>query len=461
MVGTYHGWLVVLSVVVAVVASYVSLEMASRMSSLRGDRSAWLWGLGGAISVGAGIWSMHFIGMLAFQLPISVSFDPSITAASLALPIAVAGIGLHEGSRGTLSLRRLLGGGLLMGIGIVAMHYVGMAAMKMQPPIHYQPALFGLSILIAVAASTAGLWSSFRFRMETILSALWQKVGSAALIGGGIAGMHYTAMAASTFAPDSVCTAQAQDFNHVWLGTSLASFALAFEAMTLFISAIHAYRADRAIRQSTRKLVEMQESERRRLSRELHDRVGQNLTALGINLDILRSQGGALERPELRTRLDDSIALVESTADAIENVMGELRPPLLDEHGLLAALQWHAKQFSQRTGIEVTVRGEESAKRPRPEAEITLFRIAQEALTNVAKHAGAGHVELLLGRSDGECTLSVIDDGAGMDAARAHGSSAQGQGIVTMRERAEAAGGRLEIRSLPNDGTHVKVGVPC
>jgi NO-binding membrane sensor protein with MHYT domain/two-component sensor histidine kinase len=460
MVGTYNGWLVILSVVVAVVASYVSLELLSHGAMLQGRRSAWYWVLGGAISIGGGIWSMHFIGMLAYRLPIAVSYDLRLTAVSLIVPILVAGIGLHQGVGGIQHPSRFVAGGLLVGMGIVGMHYVGMAAMKMQPPIRYDPTLVGLSILVPVVASTAGLWSSFRLRMETILSALWQKVGSAFLIGGGIVGMHYTGMAAATFAPDSVCTASLQEFDPFWLGATIASFSLASGATMLLISATHAYHASQAKEQSNRKLVEMQELERRQLSRELHDRVGQNLTALGINLEILKTQGGAEVRPESRSRLDDSIDLLEATAEAIDNVMAELRPPMLDDHGMLPALRWLARQFSQRTGIEVSVRGEEPAKRPRPEIEIALFRIAQEALTNVAKHARARHIDLLLNQSGGECSLAVIDDGVGMDSARLSEASTLGHGIVTMRERVQAVGGSFEMNSVANDGTHVKVRVP-
>jgi NO-binding membrane sensor protein with MHYT domain/two-component sensor histidine kinase len=461
MVGAYNGWLVLLSVVVAVVGSYVSLELASRVASLRGHRSAWYWMAGGAVSIGSGIWSMHFIGMLAYHLPIPLSYDPAITVLSLALAIVVGGIGLHEGGRGSLHLPRLLTGGLLLGMGIVAMHYVGMAAMKMQPPIRYDPMMVGFSILVAVIASTVGLWSAFRLNMDALSSAVWKKVGSAFFTGGGIAGMHYTGMVAATFAPDSVCTASVQSFAPTALAVTIAGFALAFETTTLLISTIHAYHAEVAATQSSRKLVEMQEMERRQLSRELHDRVGQNLTALGINLHILRGRGVAGDDREFRSRLDDSIALMESTADAIENVMSDLRPPMLDEHGLLPALQWHAKEFSQRTRIEVTVRGEPPAKRPRPEIEISLFRIAQEALNNVAKHASARQVQLILSQSDGKCILSVIDDGIGMEASERADGSALGQGIVTMKERAQAVGGTFEIGSIANDGTHVKVRLPC
>jgi PAS domain S-box-containing protein len=211
----------------------------------------------------------------------------------------------------------------------------------------------------------------------------------------------------------------------------------------------------------SRRLVELQESERRQLSRELHDRVGQNLTALRINLDILQTALASSGSGEVRARVDDSAALLESTMDTIENVMSELRPPMLDDHGLAAALDWHASKFSMRTGIAVAVTGSEPAIRPAPQVEIAFFRIAQEALNNVAKHARARHVEIALDHANGVCVMSVQDDGIGIDRVEATSDKPKpGLGMVTMRERAQAVGGRFEVQALPGRGTRLTVRVP-
>jgi signal transduction histidine kinase len=210
----------------------------------------------------------------------------------------------------------------------------------------------------------------------------------------------------------------------------------------------------------SRRLVEVQELERRRLSSELHDRVGQNLTAMSINLDILKSKLPAEGNGELKSRLEDSTHLLESTADTIDNVMSELRPPMLDDYGLLAALKWHTKDFSRRTGIDVTVRGEETRTGRTPELEITLFRIAQEALNNVAKHAHAQHVVIALETRENECIMSVWDDGKGLDMEASATRTRSGLGMVTMRERAQAVGGRFDARSTPENGTQVTVRIP-
>src|SRR5205807_6616920 len=118
------------------------------------------------------------------------------------------------------------------------------------------------------------------------------------------------------------------------------------------------------------------------------------------------------QRRVMSPRLDDSSALLDSTVDAIENVMTELRPPMLDDYGLLPALQWYAQEFGRRTGIAVEVRGDEWAKRPgQPNIEIGLFRIAQEALTNVAKHARATRVQITLEHVNSHVVMKVSDDG--------------------------------------------------
>jgi PAS domain S-box-containing protein len=217
-------------------------------------------------------------------------------------------------------------------------------------------------------------------------------------------------------------------------------------------------RADQdALRSLTRRVVEAEENERRRIAQELHDRVGQNLSALNINLDIV--QAGLEGKAELRQRVDDSLRLVESTLQSIENVMAELRPPLLDEYGVGAALGGFADDFSRRTGIRVDLREEPGITRGlQPPAALALFRIGQEALTNVAKHSGATTVDVEIKRAHSGLEVSIADDGAGFDVAAA---GARGRwGMTTMRERAQAVGGHFSLQSELREGTIVRVWVP-
>lgn len=212
----------------------------------------------------------------------------------------------------------------------------------------------------------------------------------------------------------------------------------------------------------SRRLVELQESERRQFSRELHDRVGQNLTALSITVDILKAELAASANPAVLVRLDDAAALLDSTHGTIENVMTELRPPMLDDYGLLPAIQWYAGEFGRRTGIVVNVRGDEQMQRLAQPTEIALFRIIQEALNNIAKHAHAKQIHVALERSAKVAVLSILDDGVGMQPPQgASATRRSGLGMVTMRERAQSVGGEFEIIAGPAGGTEVIVRVAC
>lgn len=214
------------------------------------------------------------------------------------------------------------------------------------------------------------------------------------------------------------------------------------------------------LRLLSRRLVQTQEAERQNLGRELHDRVGQDLTALSINLDILFGALGEEVDAEFRRRLADCLALVDSTSHSIEDVLADLRPPLLEDYGLGDALRWYAKKFSQRTLIAVELHEPEGhlfAKRP--VRDTALFRIVQGALTNVAEHAGANRVEIAIRVSGGALVLDVSDNGRGF-VPSAQTIERPGWGLRTMYERAEAIDARLSVSSAPGRGTTVTVTAP-
>jgi signal transduction histidine kinase len=209
------------------------------------------------------------------------------------------------------------------------------------------------------------------------------------------------------------------------------------------------------------RMAEMQESERRQLARELHDRVGQNLTALGINLNIVRGQLRDSLNAKTESRLAAALKLLEETVDHIRDVMAELRPPVLDDYGLLAALRWYSQRFEYFTGVSTQVEGEEISPRLPQAIEIALFRITQEALTNVAKHAEASQVMVRLAANGGLACLSIEDNGHGFDvgATRQSGASVR-WGLTSMQERAMAVGGRQTVQSVLGEGTQVLIEVP-
>jgi len=246
MAANYDQWLVILSVLIAVFASYTALDLAARVTLAEG-RTAFYWLVGGAFSMGIGIWSMHFIGMLAFHLSIPLSYDVPITLASVLPAIAASGLALFMIRRGASDWRRLLMSGVLMGVGIVAMHYSGMAAMKMQPPIRYDPALFALSVMIAIVASVAALKIASAFlASETGAKIVYQKLGSAVVMGLAISGMHYTGMAAANFAPGSICLATPYGVSADWLAVLVGTGASIILSVTLLVSVFDARLAYQA-----------------------------------------------------------------------------------------------------------------------------------------------------------------------------------------------------------------------
>ena len=218
--------------------------------------------------------------------------------------------------------------------------------------------------------------------------------------------------------------------------------------------------ADR-LRALAAQLAEVEDTERQRLARELHDRVGQNLTALGINLNIIQMQMPDGIPETISFHLEDSLSLVEQTAERIRDVMADLRPPVLDDYGLVAALRWYGEKISRRIDIPITVKGEEPDPRLDTRVENALFRIAQEALTNVAKHAQATHVSIAVVMDGDILRLSVSDDGIGFNPDRlSETDEGQGWGLLSITERAEAVGGEFWIVSSPNQGTQVFIEVP-
>jgi len=186
--------LVILAITLAILASFVSLELAGRIKAANGHaRFAWL--LAAGIAMGGGIWSMHFVAMIAIELPFAIAYDLRLTLLSLILSILVATIGFYTVFWNNGSIRRIVSGGAIMGMGVALMHYIGMAALIMPAVIHYDFRIAALSVLIAIAASIAALWLSFQVERLTL------KLASAVLMGFAVSAMHFTGIAALTCGP--------------------------------------------------------------------------------------------------------------------------------------------------------------------------------------------------------------------------------------------------------------------
>lgn len=209
------------------------------------------------------------------------------------------------------------------------------------------------------------------------------------------------------------------------------------------------------MRDLSRRLSEVEENERRNIHRELHDRIGANLSALKLDLGMITDMLPGDIRQQAGRRLYLAQQLVTETNARIRDIMGDLRPPALDDFGLLVALRCLAESFTERTGIAVSVEGDDVQPRPSAVVETALFRIAQEALTNVSKHAQADRVDIRLQAAADEIRLSISDNGRGIKATT--GVQPAGWGLKTMRERAEAIDAAISIAPDPRGGTRVTV----
>jgi two-component system sensor histidine kinase/response regulator len=250
MQATYNSWLVALSVAVAVLVSYTALSLAARVAAVQG-RLARVWLLGGAVAMGIGIWSMHFIGMLAFSLPIALRYDVAGTVGTLLVAIVTSGCAIGIAGGTDLGLRRLAGGALLMGCGIFIMHYGGMSAIRIQPGIIYDPLRVAASGVIAVGASFAALWLAFHLRSGDSRRLRFYRLGAAVIMGMAISGMHYTGMAASRFSRGAFC-AGGVPINNQWLAAIIALVSIALLAIALITAVFDRHLQSRVFEEAQR-----------------------------------------------------------------------------------------------------------------------------------------------------------------------------------------------------------------
>ena len=232
---TYNYSLVLIAFIIATLASYTTLAIVARVHSVGSDATRLVWLLGGALVMGIGIWSMHFVGMLSMTLPIQTGFDVAQTTYSLVIAVLTSYFALMVAIRTELSLRRLISSGVVMGCGIAAMHYTGMHAMRMLPAIEYNNALVMASIVVAILASTIALRIAVTLQHEHLLNPIRKRIAAAGVMGLAIAGMHYTGMAAANFPLGSICCATTEISPGLMAG-AVVSATLCIFLVTLVVS---------------------------------------------------------------------------------------------------------------------------------------------------------------------------------------------------------------------------------
>lgn len=454
MTGSYNLTLVLLSFAVAASASYVALDLAVRVAASRG-RAALYWLASGGTVMGLGVWAMHFIGMLAYELPIPVAYDVGITLISLAFPIAFSIMAIWLVSRPKLSREHWLAGGFIMGMGIVAMHYTGMAAMRMQPAIRYEPSLLATSMLIAVFASLAALWLCFTLRGSRGRQAALQRSVAAIVMAFAITGMHYTGMAAARFAPDSVCLAVdvlSVDNDVLALGIALAVMLiiLATLALSMFDSA-----AGERIRQLARDL--QASNARLRDEAVAREALTTKLAQSNRELEHFAYVASHDLRAPLRTITGFSNLLRRRHGDALGDDGLELIDMVLEGTASMEALIDGLLDLSR---VNSNVQ----------EQWFELDEAADDALQRLASTMAERNAQV----SKGSLALSVRDHGIGIAAEHLDGIfnifrrlhtadeyEGTGIGLSVVRKIADLHDSRISVDSTPGEGSTFVLHVPA
>ena len=495
----YDTALVLVSILVAVLASYTALSLADRVTHSSATAARW-WIAGGAIAMGVGIWSMHFIGMLAFQLPFAIGYDWPLTLFSLMLPVAVSGTALWHSSQAGLSSRKLASGAILMGSGIASMHYSGMAAMRMQPGIDYDPWLVILSVAIAMFASAAALWIAFTLRQRVPYAGLL-RAAAAVVMGFAIVGMHYTGMAATHIPFGSICLAARDGINQDGLAILVITVSGAILTIALLASVFDArlassafgLAASQAIAEERKMLLTSE-----RLAREQAER-----------MNLLKDEFLATLSHELRTPLSAILgwsqilrkatkdeATLFKGLDTIERnarVQAQLVDDLLDMSRIISGkISIDAKPVNPTQFIEGaidTIRPAALAKHITVEKKLVtdgstvlgdanrLQQVMWNLLSNAVKFTRAGGtIQVSLQQAEHETIIEVSDTGIGIDPAflphvfdrfrQADASTTRdygglGLGLAIVKQMVELHGGWIRAESEgAGHGTTFVLGLP-
>jgi signal transduction histidine kinase len=451
----YDPFLVVLSFLVAWLASYTALTLAARLKTRSGRlRIPWL--VGGALVQGAAIWAMHFTGMLALQLPIPISYEASLVALSFVVAFVGSLIALFLIYLRRLHKYSLLGGGIAFGAAISGLHYIDMAAMRMPAMPVFRVSFVILSIGVASGFGLLALALCRRYKEDDPREPHYEKWMVAGVLAIAIAGHHYTAMAGAEFATTKT---MAVGTGYSLLPQHRLPDVIAILTLGIVIFALGGAAWDRRIatrRSLSMRLLAAEEGERRRIARVLHEDVGQSLTALRLNLE-------RLHPGDDDTRLvRDSVGLVDDALARLRALSVELRPTVLDDLGLGQALIWYANRQGERAGYSVTVDDALGDVRLPEVVETSGFRIAQQALTNIARHARATNVRIGLRQYLENLELSIKDDGVGFDVrdAQVRARAGESLGLLDIEELANLAGGTVTVASSPERGTTVVARLP-
>ncbi|MEP6875470.1 MAG: MHYT domain-containing protein [Burkholderiales bacterium] len=478
---SYNPWGVGLSILIAALASFVALDLAGRVRSK--DRSlVMVWKVGGAFVMGSGVWSMHFVGMLAFSLPIALRYSLTKTILSWVAAVAVSGLALHIASRPQLSRGTLTGGALIMGAGICAMHYMGMSALEMAPGVVWDRWLVLASALIACAASAAALFLFFEFpRLVGTRARLAQPL-AALVMGGAISGMHYTGMAAAGFPAGSVCLS-VDGLGGNGMGSLVVLATLGLLAIAIFTSAQDVrlqakacqVSEERAARESADAANQAKTNFLARMSHELRT----PLNAIHGFAELMLLDPGPPNPAVQRQRLELIIRSSRHLSALIDDLLDVSRIELgaLDVHvvstevcSIVRAAITELSERSERSGITMTI------TQDRPELwamadAVRMHQVASNLISNAVKYnRPGGSVRIEVTARDDWVSLTVTDMGEGLTGeeiaalfqpfkrlGRSPRTEGTGIGLVITKHLVDSMGGRVEVESRPGEGSRFTV----
>jgi len=462
MVASHNHILVALSVAVSILAAYATIALVQRLRDASGR--LWLaWLVGGSIADGIGTWSMHYTGMLALRLPVPVSYDWPTVVLSLLVSIVGSGAAFLVLSQNKINWLRVLAASIFLGgIGVSGLHFTAMEAMRYQGMHHYSSAGVVLSVVLAVVPCFMALLLIFLFQ-DYAIGQRQRQHGSALLRGVANPAMHYSAMAATIF----TLHGEMPDLSHSMSISAIDTLGITIVPLMVIVVTLLTTLVDRLHKQGeqlralTARAQFTREEEATRIAREIHDELGSALTSLRWDLErVDQTVAEARDLSQLAVlpaKIKGMMSLTDAAVNAVRKISLELRPPGLDQLGLVEAIEWQAQRFQAQTGITcICVCSVESVDL-NSEQSTALYRISQEALTNVLRHAGATKVEIRIVQEKDNLVLTIRDNGRGIRESDTLGK--QSLGILGMRERAHLVRGKITISGDKGKGTVITVRV--